>query len=72
MVSKGQKFNNYTKEFKEKVILEKTIKEDSYTSLSRKYNIPDGTIRTWIRQFNTNGGEIIEKPRGRQKDEAID
>lgn len=72
MASKGQKFNKYTKELKEKVILEKITKEMSYSYLSRKYNIPEGTIITWVYQYRQNRGEVIEKPRGRQKNETTD
>ena len=48
MASKGQKFKKYTKGLKEKVLKEYFNGEESYKSLSDKYNIPYMTINTWI------------------------
>ena len=51
MASKGQKFNKYTKEFKNMVICEK-IQGISYSYLSKKYNISVGTLMTWYHKYN--------------------
>jgi len=72
MAKQGQQFQNYTKEFKEKVINEKITSKHSYSYLSTKYNVPAGTIITWIYQYRQNNGEIIHKKRGRQKNDVID
>ena len=72
MAKKGQKFNNYTKEFKEKVIKEKLIKGGSYRYLSKKYNIPEGTIITWVDRYKKDGNQLIERKHGRPKNEEID
>ena len=46
MAKKGQKFNKCSKELK-KIIIEELKEGHPYRELSRKYNIPKGTISTW-------------------------
>ena len=46
MAKKGQKFQKYTQEEKEKVLKE-YLNGISSTCLSKKHNIPKGTIKTW-------------------------
>ena len=51
MASKGQKFNRYSKDIKESILLE--IQNGmSFRFLSQKYNVPVGTIMTWSHKFN--------------------
>lgn len=72
MAKKGQTFNKYTNEFRQKIVYEKIHEGKSYTYLSRKYDIPEGTINTWVYKYNKNDNELIIKKRGRQKQEEID
>ena len=46
MASKGQKFHKYNQEQKEEII-HQYLNGVSSTYLSKKYNIPKGTIKTW-------------------------
>lgn len=46
MASKGQKFNKYSINLKDKIINE-LLKGKSYTELSRKYDVSAKTISTW-------------------------
>jgi len=71
MASKGQKFKKYTKEQKLKIILEKVEKGVSYSELETRYQVPTGTINTWVYQYRKNGG-LVEKPKGRPKNDQID
>jgi len=71
MASKGQKFKKYSKEQKQKIILEKVEKGVSYSELASRYQVPQGTVITWVHQYRKNGG-LVEKQRGRQKNDAID
>ena len=69
MASKGQKFQKYTQEEKEKILSE-YLNGISSTYLSKKYNIPKGTIKTWGRkayhpELNTG------KKRGRPKESNL-
>ena len=58
MAQKGQKFNKYTPEFKLKVVSD-FKKGFSYSWLSKKYNVPEGTIATWIHQINAGNIDIL-------------
>lgn len=69
MASKGQKFNKYTKEFKEQVLQEYFDANGSYKSLSEKYNIPIKTIKTWVDMVRYPQRHIgTGQKRGRPKD----
>ena len=72
MASKGQKFNKYTKEFKNEILDKYYSGIGGFTSLSNEYNVPIKTIKTWV--YKINHPQVkIEKKRGRpRKDEIID
>jgi transposase-like protein len=69
MATKGQKMRKYTNEFKEKVILEKIEKGRSYGYLAEAYEIPEGTIITWVYEYKKNIGKT-QKKIGRPKKET--
>lgn len=73
MASKGQKFNKYSDELKQKVLDEYFSGEAGYKSLSEKYGIPVKTIENWV--------DIVRYPerhirlggkRGRPKESEVD
>lgn len=70
MAKKGQTFKKYDLDFKLKVVKEKK-QGASYEALSRKYNIPAGTIVTWMYTLKQDGGLEI-KPRGQGNKKDID
>ena len=53
MASKGQKFNNYNnyEDIKEFILKEYKLKRN-VRELAKRYNIPEGTIKTWARKIN--------------------
>ena len=51
MAKKGQQFNKYSPELKEKVIKDYFENSLSLYSLEKKYNISRNTIHTWIRKI---------------------
>lgn len=65
MARKGQKFNKYTEDFMEQVVKEKK-EGKSYSTLSKKYNLSENTIKTWVRR-NKLKGTIKRDKRGRRK-----
>lgn len=66
MARKGQKFNKYSKEFKEEVLKEYMEGEGTSRQLGRKYEISYKTIETWIYQYKHS--ELRRgKKRGRPK-----
>lgn len=50
MAKKGQKFNSYTPEFKEKILEEWFVHGKSAMSIAKEYGISNKTIETWIRK----------------------
>ena len=70
MASKGQKFNRYSKDIKEAILLE--IQNGvSLGFLSRKYNVPSGTIMTWshkLRRPELYPGQGQKRGRKKEKD----
>ena len=50
MASKGQKFNNYSDDFRNEII-QKYISGIPSSSLEKEYNIPQRTIRNWKRKY---------------------
>lgn len=62
MAKKGQRYNKYNIELKNKIIKEKD-QRISYHELERKYKIPWQTIAGWVRMIKEDGGLEI-KPRG--------
>ena len=71
MASKGQKFNKYTIEQKEKILQEYYEGLGGSKALGRKYNISYRTIDTWIRKINHPELQTNSK-RGRPKEGNID
>jgi transposase len=63
MANKGQKFKKYTQAFINQVMVEQQQGASS-RNLARKYQIPRGTILTWINRFKLNGNLTFRK-RGR-------
>lgn len=72
MASKNQKFNKYSKKFKNEIL--KKLKEGvSSNYLSKKYNISRGTINTWqfkLRKQGNLDNDIYHK-RGRKKEKDL-
>lgn len=70
MAKKGQKFDKYSEETKEKVVQE-LINGESYRQLARKYSIPRGTVSTWqqkIRHPEIYQNQGIKRGRPKEKD----
>jgi len=65
MAKKGQKFKEYSEEFRLQVIKENIEEKKSSRYLSKKYGIPRGTVDTWVYQYKHSGP--IRKKRGRPK-----
>ena len=73
MAKKGQKFNNYSKEFKEEILNKYFNNQGSALSLSKEYNISVKTIETWIRKLKKPELYVSSGKIGRpKKDEEID
>ena len=71
MALKGQKFNKYSIEFKQKILDEYFRGEGSAGSIAKKYAISIKTIETWIRKVNHPELQVQGR-RGRPKQENID
>ncbi len=70
MASKGQKFDSYTIEFKQKVIDEyKSGKYGGYFKVADHYSISRATLWNWIVKDRKQGNQIndIDNKRGRYK-----
>ena len=70
MASVGQKFQKYSNDTKE-MILNDIRKGISFLAISKKYNVPKGTIMTWSHKFHRpdlypNQGQ--KKGRPKEKD----
>lgn len=75
MAKKGQKFNKYSNEFRDKIINEYFSRNSGGSIyLGKKYNISNYTIDTWIRKYKKQGNldNDINHTRGRKKEENID
>lgn len=73
MASKGQKFNRYSDSNIKKEIVDKYFSGVSSTFLSKEYNIPKGTIKTWAGKLRKTGSldnDIYHK-RGRSKEKDL-
>ena len=60
MAKKGQKYNKVDEKLIEKIVKEK-LSGKSYGYLSKKYNIPYGTVGTWVRRHNYTGSSKRRK-----------
>ena len=73
MASKGQKFNKYNNEFKNKVIQDYLNGEGGAKTLAKRYSISYHSIETWIRKYKRDGTlKTVEDHRGRPKNKSID
>lgn len=70
MAKKGQKFKKYELDYKLKIIKEKQAGA-SYNDLSKKYDISDKTIETWMRILKRDGALDVAQ-RGRPTDKETD
>ena len=71
MASKGQKFNKYCSNLKEKFINE-LLDGKSYTELSRKYDVPAKTIFTWQQKLRHPEKYLgLGQVRGRKKEKDL-
>ena len=72
MASKGQKFNNYSDRINLKyTILEEYKLKRNVRELSKRYNIPEGTIKTWTRKINYPELYPRQGQRGRPKEKNL-
>ena len=69
MASKGQKFNKYTTEFRNEIVLLHLNEGKSFGYLSKIYGISKGTIKSWVYKFKS-GNNLSSDNRGRPKKEA--
>ena len=65
MAKKGQKFKKIDEELILKIVKEKKLGK-SYSYLSKKYIVPEGSIRTWVRRY-TYKGYVTRDKRGVKK-----
>ncbi|HBP44186.1 MAG TPA: IS3 family transposase, partial [Clostridiales bacterium] len=64
MASKGQKFNQYTPEFRNEIVLQYLNENKSYGYLANVYGISKKTIETWVRKYK-QGNSLMSDNRGR-------
>ena len=55
MAKKGQKFKQIEEDLILKIVKEKINKGTSYSQLSKKYKISQGTLMTWVKRYNDKG-----------------
>lgn len=65
MARKGQKQEIHDLE-KVMSIVEEKLNGASYGSLARKYNVSEGSIKTWVHQYRKRGA-LKDKRRGRPR-----
>ena len=65
MAKKGQKFKKIDEELILKIVKEKKLGK-SYSYLSKKYLVPEGSIQTWVRRY-TYKGYVTRDKRGVKK-----
>lgn len=65
MAKKGQKFIFIDEALIRKVVREK-IYGKSYSYLSKKYHVPVGSIKTWVKKFRDKGS-VKRNKKGRPK-----
>ncbi len=54
MAKKGQKFKTIAEELIFQIVKEKKFGK-SYGYLSKKYNVSEGTIKTWVKRYKDKG-----------------
>lgn len=69
MANKGQKFNFYISDIKN-MVLDEYKEKHNIKYLSKKYNIPEGTVKTWTSKLN-HPELVTGKKRGRQKESEL-
>lgn len=74
MAKIGQKFNKYSKDLKKEIMNKYLNNDGTSNSLSKEYNIPLKTVKTWITKINKNIDISISNTskKGRRKEETID
>ena len=60
MKTEKKKWQRYDNDFKYKVLKEK-LDGKSYSYLSKKYDIPEGTISTWVHRLKMDGALNIKQ-----------
>lgn len=60
MAKKGQKFKSIDEELILKIVIGKKSGK-TYSELSKMYNVPMGSIMTWVKRYNDRGYVIREK-----------
>ena len=73
MASKGQKFNKYSKELKVEIMKKYLNNEGTANYLSKEYDIPLKTVKTWVYKINKNIDitKNNQYKKGRKKEENI-
>ena len=66
MASKGQKFNQYTPEFRNDIVSQHLNENKSYGYLAKTFGISKKTIETWVRKYK-QGNSLMLDNRGRPK-----
>ena len=77
MATKGQKFNNYTKEIKEEILRKYFEEYVPTTALSEEYEISPNTIQNWIYKSKKGKDVLVDHRqfsfgRPKKNDEDID
>ena len=68
MAKKGQKFETYSNELREQVVLDYISNNGSYLSIAERYNIDSKkTVETWVRKYRRLGNTDIQR-KGINKD----
>lgn len=61
MPKKGQKFQRYDRALVISIVQEKLEGGSSYAQLSRKYNIPEGTISVWVHKYTVQAWDCSDR-----------
>lgn len=73
MAKKGQTFNKYSKELKEEIMNKYLNNKGTSNYLSKEYNIPLKTVKTWVYKLNKNIDITQDNnyKKGRRKEDNI-
>ena len=55
MAKKGQHFRKYNENERITIVNEILVNKKSYSFVSKKYRVSDGTIKTWVWKYKKNG-----------------